>query len=90
MEFKVILDTQIPENSHSAPTFAKLTVHFACLKEFKYEIPKGRVERDVVLAKVPQYMNVVPHLLNLNSNDITVQSIECIARMVWQQHTCDT
>ncbi|KAF9229634.1 hypothetical protein BS17DRAFT_812306 [Gyrodon lividus] len=39
MEFKVMMDTTIPENQHSAPTFSKMTAHFACLKEFKYEVP---------------------------------------------------
>ncbi|KIK82358.1 hypothetical protein PAXRUDRAFT_153860 [Paxillus rubicundulus Ve08.2h10] len=69
-----------------APAFAKMTVHFTCLKEFKYKIP-NRVQVMIVLAKLPQYMNVVAHLLNINLDDITIQSIECMATMAWQQYS---
>ncbi|KIK78339.1 hypothetical protein PAXRUDRAFT_773889 [Paxillus rubicundulus Ve08.2h10] len=41
----------------------------------------------IILIKLPQYMNMVAHLLNINSDDITVQSIEHMATMVWQQYS---
>ncbi|KIK85357.1 hypothetical protein PAXRUDRAFT_14523 [Paxillus rubicundulus Ve08.2h10] len=74
------MDTAIPEVNHPAPAFAKMTVHFARLKEFKYEIPNG-VQVMIILAKLLQYMNVVAHLLNINSDNITIQSIERMATM---------
>ncbi|KIK89215.1 hypothetical protein PAXRUDRAFT_14394 [Paxillus rubicundulus Ve08.2h10] len=83
MEFKEMIDTSIPEANHPAPAFAKMTAHFARLKEFKYEIPNG-VQVVIVLAKLPQYMNVVAHLLNINLDDITVQSIERMATILQQ------
>ncbi|KIK90737.1 hypothetical protein PAXRUDRAFT_14179 [Paxillus rubicundulus Ve08.2h10] len=86
MEFKAMMDTPIPEASHPAPAFAKMTAHFVCLKEFKHEIPNS-VQAMIVLAKLLQYMNVVAHLLNINLDDITVQSIEHMAMMAWQQHS---
>ena len=33
-EFKAIINTNIQDGNHPAPTFAKLTAHFQCLKEF--------------------------------------------------------
>ncbi|KIK82741.1 hypothetical protein PAXRUDRAFT_68264, partial [Paxillus rubicundulus Ve08.2h10] len=33
MEFKVMMDTSIPEANHPAPALSKMTAHFACLKE---------------------------------------------------------
>ncbi|KIK81090.1 hypothetical protein PAXRUDRAFT_156923 [Paxillus rubicundulus Ve08.2h10] len=78
MEFKAMMDTTIPEGNHPAPAFAKITAHFVHPKEFKYDIPY-RVQVMIILAKFPQYMNVVAHLLNINPDDITVQSIDGMA-----------
>ncbi|KIK75740.1 hypothetical protein PAXRUDRAFT_171885 [Paxillus rubicundulus Ve08.2h10] len=87
MELKAMMDTSIPEANHPAPAFAKMTAHFVCLKEFKYEIP-NRIQAMIVLAKLLQYMNVVTQLLNINSDNITIKSIEQpMATMAWQQYS---
>ncbi|KAF9226997.1 hypothetical protein BS17DRAFT_813937 [Gyrodon lividus] len=52
IEFKAMMDTTIPENQCPAPTFSKMTVHFAHLKEFKYKVP-DKVQVMIVLTKVP-------------------------------------
>ncbi|KIK81893.1 hypothetical protein PAXRUDRAFT_154980 [Paxillus rubicundulus Ve08.2h10] len=86
MEFKAMMDTSIPVGNHPAPAFAKMTAHFACLKEFKYELPNS-MQVMIALTKLPQYMNVVACLLNFDSDNLSVQSIECMATMAWQQHS---
>ena len=40
MEFKALIDTNIPDGNHPAPAFMKLTAHFQCLKEFKFKVPR--------------------------------------------------
>ena len=64
MEFKALIDTNISDGNHPAPTFVKLTVHFQHLKEFKFEVSK-EIEALLILAKLPSYMNIVTHLINL-------------------------
>ena len=64
MEFKVLINTNIPDGNHPAPAFTKLMAHFQCLKEFKFEVSK-EIQALLVLAKLPSYMNVITHLINL-------------------------
>ncbi|KAF8548218.1 hypothetical protein OG21DRAFT_1489571 [Imleria badia] len=64
MEFHSLLNTNIPKENHPAPSFAKINAHFACLKEYDYEI-FDKVQAMIVLAKVPKYMDIVAHLLNI-------------------------
>ena len=89
MEFKVMMDTIIPKNNHPSPSFAKLTHHFTHLKEYKYDIPSN-VQAMIVLAKLPQYMDIIAQLLNMSqadeTNSLSLQMIENAAIMAWQQH----
>ena len=64
IEFKALINTNIPDGNHPTPAFVKLTAHFQCLKEFKFEVSK-KIQVLLVLAKLPSYMNVVTHLINL-------------------------
>ena len=41
-----------------------MMMHFQYLKEFKFEVSK-KIQALLVLAKLPSYMNVVTHLINL-------------------------
>ena len=50
-EFKALIHTNIPDGNHPAPAFAKLTVHFQHLKEFKFEVSK-EIQVLLVLAKL--------------------------------------
>ncbi|KAF9228900.1 hypothetical protein BS17DRAFT_812847 [Gyrodon lividus] len=74
MEFKVMMDTTIPENQHPAPAFSKMTAHFVHLKEFKYKVP-NKVQVMIVLAKIRRYMDTIAQLLNLSSPDSTSTTI---------------
>ena len=101
-EFKVLIDTNIPDGNHPAPAIVKLMAHFQHLKEFKFEVSK-KIQVLLVLAKLPSYMNVVTHLINLavdkdastaSSTSSTppaspisnLAAIECMATLAWQQH----
>ena len=64
IEFKALIDTNIPDGNHPAPAFTKLTMHFQCLKEFKFKVSK-EIQALLILAKLPSYMNIVTHLINL-------------------------
>ena len=88
VEFKAMIDTIIPKNNHPSPSFAKLTHHFTHLKEYKYDIPSN-VQAMIVLAKLPQYMDIIAQLLNMGQEDetglLSLQKIKNIAIMAWQQ-----
>ena len=54
----------IHNSNHPAPAFMKLMAHFQHLKEFKFKVSK-EIQALLILAKLPPYMNVVTHLINI-------------------------
>ena len=70
MEFKALIDTNIPDGNHPALAFMKLTAHFQCLKEFKFEVSK-EIQVLLILAKLPSYMNIVTHIIDIAADKDT-------------------
>ena len=76
MEFKVMIDTNIPDGNHPVPAFVKLMAHFQHLKEFKFKVSK-EIQALLVLAKFPSYMNVITHLINITGDkDASPETIQ--------------
>jgi hypothetical protein len=69
-KFKRLMDSQIPEGNHPAPSFAAINNHFALLREYNYPINE-RPQVMIVMAKLPPYMDVMTQLLNAKSIEST-------------------
>ena len=76
LEFKVMYDTAIPENQHPQAAFAKIHRHLDLLQDYKCQVP-AFLQSFIVLAKLPQYMNVFTQILNMSmSTKVTPSSVK--------------
>ena len=67
LEFKVMYDTIISEDSHSQATFAKICRHLDLLQNYKCEVP-ATLQFLLILAKLPQYMDVFTQILDMSTS----------------------
>jgi len=65
LEFKVMYDTTIPEDSHPQAAFTKICRHLDLLWDYQCEVP-ATLQSLLVLAKLPWYMDVFIQILNMS------------------------
>jgi len=76
LEFKVMYDTTIPEDSHPQAAFTKIHRHLDLLRDYQCDIPTT-LQSFLVLTKLPQYMDVFTQILNISmSTKVTPSSVK--------------
>jgi len=67
LEFKVMYDTTIPEDSHPQAAFAKIRRHLDLLQDYQCEV-SPTLQSLLVLVKLPRYMDVFTQILNMSTS----------------------
>ena len=67
LEFKVMYDTTIPEDSHPQVAFVKIRRHLDLLQDYQCEVPAS-LQSLIVLAKLLWYMDIFTQILNMSTS----------------------
>ncbi|KAI0739832.1 hypothetical protein C8Q80DRAFT_1059173, partial [Daedaleopsis nitida] len=91
-EFKTVLDTHIPTNTHSAVALAKIQAHFERLTAAECKFP-SYVQAVILLSKLSSSMDVIAQIIGQSKivKELKVDMIQHAVVLNWEQRNgCKT